>query len=67
MYLGIDVGTSGVKALLIDDGGSVVANDTAPLDVLRPHAGWSEQTRRLVAGGKSGGAKSARQAPQTNG
>ena len=43
MYLGIDVGTSGVKALLINDGGSVVANDTAPLDVLRPHAGWSEQ------------------------
>jgi xylulokinase len=43
MYLGIDVGTSGVKALLINDSGSVVANDTAPLDVLRPHAGWSEQ------------------------
>ena len=43
MYLGIDVGTSGVKALLINDGGLVVANDTAPLDVLRPHAGWSEQ------------------------
>ena len=43
MYLGIDVGTSGVKVLLINDGGLVVANDTAPLDVLRPHAGWSEQ------------------------
>ena len=35
MYLGIDVGTSGVKALLINDGGLVVANDTASLDVLR--------------------------------
>ena len=43
MYLGIDVGTSGVKALLIDDTDSVVANDTAPLDVLRPQPGWSEQ------------------------
>ena len=43
MYLGIDVGTSGVKALLINDGGSVVSNDTTPLNVLRPQAGWSEQ------------------------
>ena len=43
MYLGIDVGTSGVKALLIDDADMVVANDTAPLDVLRPQPGWSEQ------------------------
>ncbi len=43
MYLGIDVGTSGVKALLINDSDSVIANVTAPLDVLRPRPGWSEQ------------------------
>ena len=43
MYLGIDLGTSGVKALLIDDTQRAVASRTAPLDVSRPHDGWSEQ------------------------
>ncbi|WP_136650434.1 xylulokinase [Paracoccus aeridis] len=43
MYLGIDLGTSGVKALLMDDGANVVASATAPLTVSRPRPGWSEQ------------------------
>ena len=43
MYLGIDLGTSGVKALLIDEGQSVVDEAHAPLTVQRPHPGWSEQ------------------------
>ena len=43
MYLGIDLGTSGVKALLIDGEQKPVAQATAPLDVQRPHSGWSEQ------------------------
>ena len=43
MYLGIDLGTSGVKALLIDENQAIVASATAPLAVSRPHAGWSEQ------------------------
>lgn len=43
MYLGLDLGTSGIKALLIDDGQSVVDEATAPLTVQRPHPGWSEQ------------------------
>lgn len=43
MYLGIDIGTSGVKALLSDDNGAVLASETAALAVLRPHPGWSEQ------------------------
>ena len=43
MYLGIDVGTSSVKAVLIDESQRVVATETAPLEVSRPHAGWSEQ------------------------
>lgn len=42
-YLGVDVGTSGVKSLLVDDGGSPVAEATAPLEVSRPQPGWSEQ------------------------
>ncbi len=43
MYLGLDLGTSGIKGLLIDDGQSVVAEASAPLTVSRPLAGWSEQ------------------------
>ncbi|HEX5047750.1 MAG TPA: xylulokinase [Gammaproteobacteria bacterium] len=43
MYLGIDVGTSGVKTTLIDDAQRIVGAATAPLDVSRPELGWSEQ------------------------
>jgi xylulokinase len=43
MYLGLDLGTSGVKALLIDDGQRIVASGNGALDVSRPHSGWSEQ------------------------
>ncbi len=43
MYLGIDLGTSSVKALLIDADQRIVGSTTAPLEVSRPHPGWSEQ------------------------
>src|SRR5262249_59568377 len=43
MYIGLDIGTSSVKAVLIDDSQTVVASRTAPLEVSRPHPGWSEQ------------------------
>ncbi|HSK39560.1 MAG TPA: FGGY family carbohydrate kinase, partial [Arenibaculum sp.] len=43
MYLGIDLGTSGVKAVLVDGDQRVVGQHTAPLDVSRPHPLWSEQ------------------------
>jgi xylulokinase len=43
MYLGIDLGTSGVKALLIDSSQAPIASATAPLKVSRPKPGWSEQ------------------------
>jgi len=43
MYLGLDLGTSGLKALLIDDDQTIVAEATAPLEVSRPHPAWSEQ------------------------
>ncbi|HZY66968.1 MAG TPA: xylulokinase, partial [Devosia sp.] len=43
-YLGIDIGTSGVKALLIDGNGRPLADATArAVEPVRPHAGWSEQ------------------------
>jgi xylulokinase len=44
MYLGIDVGTSCVKAILMDSAGAVVDEATAPLSISRPHALWSEQS-----------------------
>jgi xylulokinase len=43
MYLGLDLGTSGVKAVLCDQAGAVVAQAEAPLGVSRPHPLWSEQ------------------------
>jgi len=43
MFLGIDVGTSSVKAILIDDAQTILAQGHASLTVERPHVGWSEQ------------------------
>ncbi len=43
MYLGLDLGTSGVKALLIGGDQKVVGSGHGALDVSRPHPGWSEQ------------------------
>ena len=43
MYLGIDIGTSSVKAVLVDDKDTVVEQASAPLNVSRPNPGWSEQ------------------------
>ncbi len=43
MYIGLDLGTSGVKGLLIDDRQKVVASATSEMQVSRPHSGWSEQ------------------------
>ena len=43
MYLGLDLGTSELKALLLADDHRVVAVARAPLTVQRPHPLWSEQ------------------------
>ncbi|PHR92923.1 MAG: xylulokinase [Robiginitomaculum sp.] len=43
MYLGIDIGTSGIKAVLVDESGIVVDQSHAELEVHRPHPLWSEQ------------------------
>ncbi len=43
MYLGIDIGTSSVKAVIVDDKDTVVEQASAALNVSRPQAGWSEQ------------------------
>ncbi len=42
-YLGLDLGTSGLKALLIDEDQKIIASAHAELHVSRPHQSWSEQ------------------------
>ncbi len=43
MYLGIDLGTSGLKLLLLDAQHHVHASVDAPITLQRPHPTWSEQ------------------------
>ena len=43
LFLGLDVGTSGVKALVIDAAGDVVAAATTSLSLETPQPGWTEQ------------------------
>ena len=43
MYLGIDLGTSEIKLLLLDAQGQARGRASAPLTVQRPHPLWSEQ------------------------
>jgi xylulokinase len=43
VYLGIDLGTSAVKAVLVDDDGSVVAQSDASVQSEQPEPGWWEQ------------------------
>ncbi|MBR9840793.1 MAG: xylulokinase [Rhodobacteraceae bacterium] len=42
-YLGIDLGTSGLRALLTDGDGTPVASAERHYEVQHPHSGWSEQ------------------------
>lgn len=42
-YLGIDLGTSGLRALLVDDAGSPIGSAQSTYDVSNPAPGWSEQ------------------------
>ncbi len=42
-YIGIDLGTSAVKLLLVDEAGKVVNETTKEYPLSFPHPGWSEQ------------------------
>lgn len=42
-FIGLDLGTSSLKAVLIDADQKVLAEHSVPLSVARPQAGWSEQ------------------------
>lgn len=43
LFLGLDVGTSGVKAILMRRNGDVAATALAPLSLSTPRPGWAEQ------------------------
>lgn len=43
VYLGLDLGTSSLKALLVAASGAVIADASADYPTARPHVGWSEQ------------------------
>ncbi|MFZ7159465.1 xylulokinase [Avibacterium gallinarum] len=43
MYIGIDLGTSGVKVVLLDEDQHILATSHKELSISRPHALWSEQ------------------------
>jgi xylulokinase len=44
MLLGLDLGTSSVKALLMDESGSVLGESSAPYSVRAPRPGWAESS-----------------------
>jgi len=43
LYIGIDLGTSAVKLLLVDEGGRVINTVSKEYPLYFPHNGWSEQ------------------------
>ena len=42
-FIGLDLGTSGVRGILIDQAGTVLAEAQAPLETLHPQHSWAEQ------------------------
>ncbi len=43
MFIGLDLGTSSLKAILMDASQTIIAEHVVPLSVQRPQDGWSEQ------------------------
>jgi xylulokinase len=43
MYLGLDLGTSGLKGLLVSASGQIIGSASASYPVSQPHRNWSEQ------------------------
>lgn len=46
-YIGIDLGTSGTKFLLVTANGEILAENTQSYEVCYPQSGWSEQSPNL--------------------
>ena len=43
-YLGIDIGTSGTKAILLSENGTVLATNTQEYSLSTPKPQWAEQS-----------------------
>lgn len=42
-FLGVDLGTSAVKCILVDENGNVIADHSVEYPLLQPRPGWTEQ------------------------
>ena len=43
MFIGLDLGTSNLKGIVIDDAQNICAEASVSLNINRPNDGWSEQ------------------------
>lgn len=50
-FLGVDIGTSGCKSLLLSSAGKVLGTETAAYDFQQPRPGWSEQDPKVWRAG----------------
>ena len=46
LYIGVDLGTSAVKLLLMDEKGGIKKIVSKEYDLYFPHPGWSEQKQK---------------------
>ena len=47
MYLGIDIGTSSVKVVLVEKPTEIISSEYSNIDVCRPKPGWYEQNSSI--------------------
>ncbi|MFJ8023557.1 xylulokinase [Streptomyces sp. NPDC096311] len=68
IWLGLDLGTSGVRALLLDGSGKPLGSASGPYQLSSPRAGWCEQDPGAwwdaVAGAVRAAVRSARISPE---
>lgn len=46
-YIGVDLGTSAVKLLLMEENGTITNIVSKEYPLYFPHPGWSEQSQRI--------------------
>ncbi|WP_050526876.1 xylulokinase [Pseudorhodobacter aquimaris] len=66
-FLGIDIGTSGLRALLVDEGGAVLGTAEQHYTTSHPHSGWSEQDPAVWIAALEGAVAQLRHRPEFSG